>query len=203
MLTRATTPGTYALREDFLLGLIPPHPSEPTNANLNVLDPKPKPPEAGTTLSLAVLNPRRSTTRLRRVTTATNGTGNSAMPPSISEHPHEHASSSPGSGLSNGFINGSASARSRFGENNPALVLPGTKGGEKDTLKRRKPKNNVAKSNSSFLSRAIIHEQLVKKLADRSGESAFAFANINRAMLWLDMDSPTKVRREYCFRHYG
>lgn len=148
-------------------------------ANPNVLDPKLKPPEAGTKLSIAVVSPRRPPSKLRRVTVTANG---AAVPPSISEHPQEISVTE---GL-NGFAH---NVRSRYGENNPALAQPQTK----DQLKRRKPKNNVAKSNSSFLSRAIIHENLAKKMQERNPDGAFAVANINRAVLFLDLSSPTKV----------
>lgn len=83
-------------------------------------------------------------------------------------------------------------ARSRFGENNPALAQPQGKA-SRDGTKRAKPKNNVVKSNSSFLSRAIINEQLARKMQDRNPEGAYAFVNINRAVLWVDLSSPTKV----------
>lgn len=171
--------GTYTLHDDFLLGQIPPHPSEPVAPNPNVLDPKLKPPECGTKLSIAVVSSRRPQPKVRRGTTA-NGT---ALPARISEHPRDV---SPTDGLLNGYAQ---NVRSRYGENNPALAQTQSK----DQSKRRKPKNNVAKSNSSFLSRAIIHEQLAKKIQDRNPDGAFAFANINRAVLFLDLSSPTKV----------
>lgn len=64
----------------------------------------------------------------------------------------------------------------------------------KDASKRRKPKNNMAKSNSSFISRVITNEGLAKRLADRPGDGMFAFVNVNRAFQWLDLSSPNKVR---------
>ena len=77
-----------------------------------------------------------------------------------------------------------------FGENN-ALLSPliSKEGG----LKRRKPKNNIIKSNSSFVSRVIPHEALAKKLSDRDQGGSFAFVNINRAFQWLDLSSGTKA----------
>lgn len=63
----------------------------------------------------------------------------------------------------------------------------------KDSLnyKRRKPKNNILKSNSSFVSRVIQHEALSKWLQERNPDGLFAFANINRAFEWLDLSSST------------
>ncbi|KAL3476187.1 hypothetical protein BJX99DRAFT_247035 [Aspergillus californicus] len=75
-----------------------------------------------------------------------------------------------------------------FGDGNSALAPPPVK----DPSKKRKPKNNMAKSNSSFVSRVIIHEANTKRLLDRDAEGLFAFANINRAFQWLDLSSKQK-----------
>lgn len=75
-----------------------------------------------------------------------------------------------------------------FGEGNPTLLGPTVK----DGLKRRKPKNNIIKSSSSFVSRVITHESMQKRLSDRNPEGLFAFANINRAFQWLDLSSEKK-----------
>jgi hypothetical protein len=65
--------------------------------------------------------------------------------------------------------------------------------GGKNASKRQKPKNNMAKSNSSFISRVITNEGLTKRLQDRPSDGLFAFVNINRAFQWLDLSSPNKV----------
>lgn len=75
-----------------------------------------------------------------------------------------------------------------FGEGNAALSPVVSR----DGLKRRKPKNNIIKSNSSFVSRVIPHESLAKKLQDRDQGGTFAFVNINRAFQWLDLSSSSK-----------
>ena len=79
-----------------------------------------------------------------------------------------------------------------FGEGNPSLTLVNGKD-IKDPLKRRKPKSNIVKSNSSFVSRVIPHEALSKRLQEHDPKGLFAFANVNRALQWLDLSSPTKV----------
>lgn len=76
-----------------------------------------------------------------------------------------------------------------FGESNPALMV----GTVRDGLKRRKPKNNIIKSSSSFVSRVITHDSTTKRLADRNPDGLFAFANINRAFQWLDLSSKNKA----------
>lgn len=77
-----------------------------------------------------------------------------------------------------------------FGEGNPALMIAPAPA--KEGLKRRKPKNNIIKSSSSFVSRVITHENSAKRLADRNPDGLYAFANINRAFQWLDLSSPNK-----------
>lgn len=57
----------------------------------------------------------------------------------------------------------------------------------KEGLKRRKPKTNLMKSNSSFISRVIPHDALSKRLQEQNPEAFFIFANINRAFQWLDL----------------
>lgn len=77
-----------------------------------------------------------------------------------------------------------------FGDGNPALASGGP--AAKDALKRRKPKNNIVKSSSSFVSRVITHESSTKRLNDRNPDGLFAFGNINRAFQWLDLSSKQK-----------
>lgn len=87
------------------------------------------------------------------------------------------------------FLNSAITAPS-FGDGNPALAVPVA--ASKDASKRRKPKNNIIKSSSSFVSRVITHETSTKRLNERDVNGVFAFANINRAFQWLDLSSPTK-----------
>jgi hypothetical protein len=75
-----------------------------------------------------------------------------------------------------------------FGGDN-TLLSPASK----DGLKRRKPKNNMVKSNSSFVSRVIPHDGLAKRLIDHAPDGLFVFANINRAFQWLDFSSSIKA----------
>jgi hypothetical protein len=113
---------------------------------------------------------------------------------SIQEHPGEGrnsadfvSGSSDGGGARATLSIGSAPA---FGEGNSMLAAASA---GKNSGKRQKPKNNIAKSNSSFISRCIVNENMGKRLQDRPADGYFAFANINRAFQWLDLSSPTKV----------
>lgn len=83
--------------------------------------------------------------------------------------------------------NGSTPA---FGEG--SLALSSGSGKDGISLKRRKPKNNIVKSSSTFVSRVITHESWTKRLAERNSDGLFVFANINRAFQWLDFSSKTK-----------
>src|SRR5271170_7322025 len=64
-------------------------------------------------------------------------------------------------------------------------------------FKRKKPKNNINKTNSSFVSRIITHETLPKRLTDRKNDDIFAFINMSRAYEWLDLTTPDKVFQSY------
>jgi hypothetical protein len=59
--------------------------------------------------------------------------------------------------------------------------------------KRKKPKNNIAKTNSSFVSRIITHESLQRRLIERKNDDIFAFVNVSRAFECLDSTTPEKV----------
>ncbi|CAZ83306.1 unnamed protein product [Tuber melanosporum] len=82
---------------------------------------------------------------------------------------------------------GATATTEKFGGGNASLSAS-----SKDAAKRKKPKNNIAKNNSTFVSRIIPHENLAKRLAERNSEDLFIFANINRAFNWLDMGSSIK-----------
>lgn len=190
-ITHCVIPGVYVLRDDLQLGSIPPHPSDNLVTNPNVLDPKPVPPTAGTRLSLATLAPRRLPCYLP--CTPIKNTLGSLVPLNTREIPHE-SSQSVGEHETNSWTS-RATGNFRafaFGESNTALTPTNAKE-SKDQLKRKKPKNNINKSSSSFVSRVILHDAFNKHIQDHNPQGLFAFANINRALLWLDLSSSNKV----------
>ena len=79
-----------------------------------------------------------------------------------------------------------------FGEDNH-LLTPAL---GKEGLKRKKPKTNLVKSNSQFISRVIPHDQLSKRLQEHTPEGIYVFANIDRAYQWLDFSSPAPGRAQ-------
>jgi hypothetical protein len=191
-----TIVGTYILKEDLHLATPPPHPSEAPIINPNPLATSPQPATAGTKISLLSFSSRALIPQtLYKPDTNRSGTRVSS---SIQEHPNEGRASGdhvpPSSDGGDTSVTESARAAHSigsapaFGEGNSMLLATG-----KDAGKRRKPKNNIAKSNSSFISRCIVHENLTKRLQDRPADGWFAFANINRAFQWLDLSSTQKV----------
>lgn len=185
--------GTYVLRYDLHLATPPPHPSEAPVHNPNPLATAPSPPTAGTRLSgITISNRYNQGPRLYRFDTLSSFR---SIPPSIKENLKEDvsATSEGGSRRSNGFSDYAPHAPA-FGEGNPALAAPSAKE-HKDPQKKRKPKNNIIKSNSAFVSRVIPHEAMSKRLQEHEPDGLFIFANINRAFQWLDLSSPTRVCR--------
>lgn len=180
--------GVYTLKDDLHLATPPPHPSDAPQPIHNPLATTIGPPTAGVKLSIAVLAPRNLPSQglFRTITSQSN---KPHVPQSIQEEAQSPRSDA--GSTANGF--GSATyynQTSNFGDGNPALIPVATKGKKDQKLK---PKNNIVKSNSSFVSRVIPHEGLQKRLTDRSPEGLFAFANINRAFVWLDLSSDTKT----------
>lgn len=185
--------GTYVLKEDLHLATPPPHPSEAPVINPNPLATNPQPASTGTRVSLVSLEARAPPPAFYRLTSST------ALTPSIAEHPNEGRASNDaklssdgegrGASTSDGLTTLTSVSAPAFGEGNALLAPEKTK----DVNKRRKPKNNMTKSNSSFISRVIINETLSKRLQDRASDGLYAFANINRAFQWLDLSSPSKA----------
>jgi len=182
------------LKDDLHLATPPPHPSEAPVHNPNPLATTISPPSTGTKLSIVTFAPSTpSYSRLYRLDTS--ASTRSQVPPSIQESPHETNSQASDSG--DYGANGVASspregAPPAFGSGNPSLAVLNGKD-SKDPLKKRKPKSNIVKSNSSFVSRVIPHEGLSRRLQEHNPRGLFAFANVNRALQWLDLSSPTKV----------
>ncbi|KAI9845541.1 MAG: hypothetical protein M1838_001690 [Thelocarpon superellum] len=198
--------GTYELRDDLHLATPLPHPSEAPIVNTNPLATNVSPPTAGTRLSLVSIAPRKTSPspRLLRPRSRSSShlgglrsqslkedarenqsSGDWEAPPREStDSPHPTFHGTPTAMVDNGHT-------PAFGQSNASLT--GTP--PKDPLKRRKPKNNIIKSNSSFISRVVPHDTLSRRLLDRSPEGLFAFANINRAFEWLDLSSPHKAEQ--------
>ncbi|KAF2772347.1 WD40 repeat-like protein [Teratosphaeria nubilosa] len=179
--------GTYVLSDDLHLATPPPHPSDAPQPNNNPLSTNLGPTTVGTRLSIANIAPRRPPTQ-SLFRSFTGASTRSQLPQSIQEEaqsPKSDAGSTANGFGSAGYYNHTAT----LGDGNPALQVPPikTKKGE-----RLKPKNNIVKSNSSYVSRVIPHEALSKRLSERSPDGNMIFANINRAFLWLDLASESK-----------
>ncbi|EFZ02663.2 WD domain-containing protein [Metarhizium robertsii ARSEF 23] len=185
--------GTYVLKEDLHLATPPPHPSEAPIVNPNPLATNPQPASVGTKMTLVRIQSRPPPFFYRgpSATTLSLGGASSQDQSGDARYSTEGGmSSEDGRGTSTSDAPNSATLgfTPAFGEGNSLLVPSQTK----DVNKRKKPKNNVTKSNSSFISRVIVNESLSRRMTDRPGDGIFAFANINRAFQWLDLSSPNK-----------
>ncbi|MCJ1230688.1 hypothetical protein MMC12_007362 [Toensbergia leucococca] len=179
--------GTYVLRDHLHLATPPPHPSEAPTTNPNPLATTPSPPIAVVKLSCVIISPRKVTPQLYKVITADSTRSNLATY-SIKESERESRNSNETASDGLGpppFGTRTPGKAPAFGEGNPLLITVAVK----DGFKRRKPKTNMVKSNSSFISRVIPHEAMSKRLQEHNSEGRFAFVNINRAFQWLDLSS--------------
>jgi len=190
--------GTYVLRDDLQLATPPPHPSEAPVANPNPLATGAAPPVSGVKLTLVSLNPKQVRPDIYKSATTSSsllrwkslGLKDTREWKEAEKEQRTSTDSSSDTSHAAGSANGSNKSNvPAFGKGNAALS-PVT---GKDGLKRRKPRNNIIKSNSSFVSRVIPHDVLAKKLAERDPGGTFAFANINRAFQWLDLSSSSKT----------
>ncbi|KAA8909940.1 WD40-repeat-containing domain protein [Sphaerosporella brunnea] len=182
--------GTYTLKEDIFLATPPPHPSEPPITNPNPLSTAPQAFVGGTKISLLqikggeIQNHHHQIYRNPTVATSRDTQDGASR---ISGDTDEDSSIGLGGSGSLGSKSGEmAHVPEKFGNGNASLSVATGKNVKK------KPKSNIAKSNSSFVSRIIQHENLTKRLQERSSEDLMLFANINRAFNWLDMDSAIK-----------
>lgn len=156
--------------------------------NPNPLATNPQPATAGTSVSLLNLDVRPAALHYRGMSVTSLGHA------SIQEHPNEDTSRDPTLSGSEGRANSSDAPVSlgsapAFGEGTALLATQNLK----DASKRKKPKNNMTKSNSSFISRVIVHETLSKRIQERPADGLYVFANINRAFQWLDLSAPNKA----------
>ena len=184
-----TYPGTYRLREDIYLATPPPHPSESPITNPNPLSTAQLPLTAGTKVSLVHIKAKNTPARLYRhpaPSSETNetGTGESRTSGETDESSMGKDAASSQAGSRNDDL--SSPIVEKFGSGNLSLAASSGKG-------PKKPKSNITKSNSSFVSRIITHEHLPKRLAERNAEDLLVFANVNRAFNWLDMGFTNKV----------
>ncbi|KAI9681840.1 MAG: hypothetical protein M1829_000585 [Trizodia sp. TS-e1964] len=182
--------GTYRLRDDLLLATPHIHPSEIPIQSQNPLATILNPPTAGTKLSLVSIPSSKPHNQLYKLQNAIGVLSSSVQSSVIKESSSEPRSSGDSDALRGGalatpYIYDQTSTPA-FGEGNTSLISP-------SGPKRRKPKSNINKSSSSFLSRAVIHDSLSKRLQEHGGGGNYAFANINRSFQWLDLMDPLKA----------
>jgi catabolite repression protein CreC len=156
--------------------------------NPNPLATTPVAPTTGVKLSLSMVNPHRAAPQLYKLH-AVDRSGPNLGTYSIKESEKEsRASLDTGSGGAPGRTAEGGSERPSGLDEGTSLLSP-ARGNE--GLKRRKPKTNLMKSNSSLISRVIPHDALSKRLQEQNPEAFFVFANIDRAFQWLDLSCTT------------
>ncbi|OZJ04205.1 hypothetical protein BZG36_02977 [Bifiguratus adelaidae] len=62
----------------------------------------------------------------------------------------------------------------------------------KSSKKPAQPKNNIAKTNSSFVNRIITNDALAKILASRTSDDAYLFFNVGKSFVWMDAGGKPK-----------
>ncbi|KAL9029659.1 MAG: hypothetical protein Q9196_002125 [Gyalolechia fulgens] len=187
--------GVYALQDDLHLATPPPHPSEHTTTNPNPLATALARPFTGVKISLARTNPRKPP-HIYKIANQTSTRSNLATY-SIKESEKESRSSHDTS--SDGLAAQLANAAGKppvSAEDHPPL----TSAPAKDGVKRKKPKTNIVKSNSSFISRVMPHEAMTKRIQEHNPDGLFAFASINRAFQWLDLSSNNGSKAQHIIK---
>ncbi|KAL9603834.1 MAG: hypothetical protein Q9219_000943 [cf. Caloplaca sp. 3 TL-2023] len=175
--------------DDVHLATPPPHPSEYVTTNPNPLATAPVRPSTGVKISVSRINPRKPP-HIYKIANQ-GSTRSNLVTYSIKESEKESRSSHDTS--SDGIAAHLASAAGKTpvsGEDN-ALSTP---------VKRKKPKTNIVKSNSSFISRVMPHEAMTKRIQEHNPEGLFAFASINRAFQWLDLSSTNESKAQHIIK---
>lgn len=160
---------------------------------INVLDTKPVPPITDVRLSLATQSTRRPTSVAKRPVKIPNF--RNVFSSTTTEMSQDSSQSGSEEASSRSDTYGVPVVKSKFGDGNPALLPIITKE-SKDPMKRRKPKGAVTKGHSSFIARAMPHDNFNKRLQEHQSDGSYALANINRAVYWLDLLSTSKVPRQ-------
>ncbi|QIX01438.1 hypothetical protein AMS68_006955 [Peltaster fructicola] len=175
--------GTYVLKDDLQLATPPPHPNDVAPSNTNPLAPNTGPPTIGTKVSIVTF--ASSTEPVRGLFHHSSRSQIASIQEEVSSPKSDSGSITNGFGSSNYY-----NALPSYGENNAALAQVVVKGKKKED--KSKPKNNMVKSNSSFVSRVVSHDSMSKRLNERSPEGLMAFANVNRAYYMLDLSAENK-----------
>lgn len=168
----------------------PPHPSEAPITTINPLATTPPPPTSGVKLSLITISPQRSAPRPLKFDVSPS-TRTTLVASSIKESDQESIPSNKTSSDGSQPCSVGDGSTPAFGEGN--ILLSASTGG-KDASKRKKPKTNILKSNSSLISRVVPHEAYSKRVQEHSADGLLLFANVNRAFQWLDLSSPTPAK---------
>ncbi|KAF2670336.1 WD40 repeat-like protein [Microthyrium microscopicum] len=192
--------GTYQLRDSIALGQPSlPHSEQQPPPPPNPLDTRIQAPMVGTRLSIILFGPKNGMTmapkQIRPDSPISTG-DNSSQTGSQQDQQDSRSSNSISMfrGPDWGAEMLSGQKTQILGHDNPALAQTNGKD-TKDSRKAKKPKNNLVKTNSSFIQRVLPADNLTKRLNDRNAEGLLVFANVNRAFQWLDLAASEKSQK--------
>lgn len=186
--------GTYVLRDDFQLATPPPHPSESPPSNTNPLSTAVLPPVSGTKLSVVITSDKKAPPILYNLNTAIPNFSTYNIKEQDESRPSQDSIAKSSDIASQSLSNGSDLKAPAFGSTN-ILLHAATM--HKDGAKRKKPKTNMMKTSSTFVSRVVSHESLSRRLNERDPDSMLVFANVNRAFQWLDVSTESNFKADH------
>lgn len=188
---RRKVAGTYKCRDEVWVAPPPPHPTEGSLFNANPLSTTPIPPSSGVKLyytkvvgkQFPTQPPKPQASRLASAFKSSTPVDKLAE---VEREARLSEDTNTGTGTSDSGSHPYSNGKSPiYGAGNLALTPGPVK--EKDKDKRKKPKTGLSKTSSSFISRYVVRDDLVKRMELRNGEYTTMFANNGRTFCWLDM----------------
>jgi len=182
--------GIYKCRDEVHIATPPPHPSEAPIFNPNPLATSPTPPTTGVKLYYTQVSARQPVTQAARPQAPRLVLASVPSTPidklaELEKESRLSEDTGTGTGTSDSGSHPYSNGRSPiYGAGNVALAGAIK---DKDKDKRKKPKTGLSKTSSSFISRFVPKEDLVKRMELRNGEYTTMFASINRSFCWLDV----------------
>ena len=186
--------GIYVLRDDFQLATPPPHPSEAPTASTNPLSTSIPPLVSGTRLSIIITSDRKAPPVLYSLNASIPNFSTYSIKEQEESRLSQDTNANSSDAVSQPLSTGSDKKAPAFGSTN---VYLNAGNGVKEGAKRKKPKTNMMKTSSSFVSRVVPHEALSRRLNERDADSMLAFVNINRSLQWLDLTSSSYFKSEH------
>ena len=175
-----------------MLAAPPPHPSESLVSNPNPLVAAPGLPSSGIKLSLVTPAPNTLLSLQRPSIDDSEKSVQSKEAQLLRDAEDSSDKRSSSTEAKDNLHDTDTSSPPSFGGGNSALIISAGKDG-KDASKKGKPKSNILKSNSTFVSKVLLHELLNRRVQEHREDGSYVIANFSRAIQWLDISSTLKV----------